>query len=80
MESRRRSSYTGELARNFLGARGGNADQREFYRARAIDDLIADPTVPEERKELLRIERAKLNPKHLRSSAEATEDQPAIDG
>ena len=39
---------------NFMGARGGNADQREAYRARAIEDLIADPTVPEDRKERLR--------------------------
>ena len=47
----------------FMGARGGNADQREAYRARAMESLISDPSVPEDRKELLRAERAKLNPK-----------------
>ena len=41
----------------FIGARGGNADQREAYRARAMDALISDSSVPEKRKELLRAER-----------------------
>ena len=50
---------------NFMGARGGNTDQVEFYRARAIDDLLAHPDVPEARKKLLRVERAKLHPKPL---------------
>lgn len=50
---------------NFMGARGGNADQREAYRARAIEDLIADPTVPEDRKERLRDALGDLNPKPL---------------
>lgn len=50
---------------NFMGARGGNADQREAYRARAIEDLIADPTVPEDRKERLREVLDDLNPKPI---------------
>ena len=45
----------------FMGARGGNADQREAYRARAMEYLISDPSVPEDRKELLRAARAKRN-------------------
>ena len=53
---------------NFLGAKGGNPDQVEFYRHRALGDLIADPDVPEARKAKLRIERAKLNPKPLKES------------
>ncbi len=50
---------------NFMGARGGNADQREAYRARAIKDLIADPTVPEDRKERLRDALDNLTPKPI---------------
>ncbi len=56
---------------NFMGARGGNADQREAYRARAIEDLIADPTVPEDRKERLREVLDNLNPKPI-APAEAS--------
>ena len=47
----------------FMGARGGNPDQREAYRAQAMDALIADPTVPEARKEMLRAARSELHPK-----------------
>ena len=47
----------------FMGARGGNADQREAYSAMAIDRLLLDPAVSEDRKALLRKERTKLNPK-----------------
>ena len=55
---------------NFMGARGGNPDQQVAYRARAMDDLIADPSVDESRKEKLRIARAELNPKPLVSLEE----------
>ena len=50
---------------NFMGARGGNPDQQEAYRARAMEDLIADPDVPEARKEQLRAALKELNPKPL---------------
>lgn len=53
---------------NFLGARGGNPDQQEAYRARAMEDLIADPDVPEARKEQLRAALKELNPKPLLAS------------
>lgn len=50
---------------NFMGARGGNADQREAYRARAIEDLIDDHTVPEDRKQRLQDALDNLNPKPI---------------
>ena len=50
---------------NFMGARGGNPDQQEAYRARAMEDLIADPDVPEARKEQLRAALKELSPKPL---------------
>ena len=58
---------------NFMGARGGNADQREAYKARAIDDLLTDPTLPADREQRLRAAGAKLNPKPIGQARAQTE-------
>lgn len=61
---------------NFLGAHGGNPDQQEAYRARAMEDLIADPDVPKARKDQLRAALMELKPKPLPASETERGDTP----
>ena len=62
---------------NFLGARGGNAAQREAYKARAMSDLIADDSVPEKEKARFRAALKEMHPKLIPElQTEEFEPQP----